>query len=241
MKHTEAAPPPRPPPDASRHGARRRLRRLAPPGSAAEPLAGPRGVRSPLAVLCGDQRTLPSARAGSNRRVIHGAPRHRHPRRRVIALRDGRGAHGDFPRHRRRGPRRPGGVRMVIPGGSRCLGQGSRCEVWHGMGRGPGRPFGPDPSRRRRARSSVVYWVSGPFPGPTPHPAGVPRLDGPTALRLAERSEPCPVMPQNPTMSVDGQPAVPCWTVQQITDLSSDVNRVPISGNTKFSQVDKET
>src|SRR5262249_2732788 len=96
---------------------------------------------------------------------------------------------------------------------------------WHGTERGPGRPFGPDPSRRRPARSSVVYWVSRPLPGPTPHPAGVPRLDRTPALRLAEQTESCSVMTQNPTLSEDGQPAVPCWTVQQTTDLSSDVNR----------------
>src|SRR5690606_17337432 len=52
----------------------------------------------------------------------------------------------------------------------------------HGNGKRARKPFGPDPSRRRRARSSVVYWASGPVPGPTPRPVGVPRLDGPTAL-----------------------------------------------------------
>src|SRR5699024_7076976 len=31
-------------------------------------------------------------------------------------------------------------------------------------------PFGPAPSRRRRARKTVVYWMFGPFPGPTPRP-----------------------------------------------------------------------
>ena len=39
----------------------------------------------------------------------------------------------------------------------------------------PEPPFGPAPSRRRRARKTVVYWMFGPFPGPTPRPVAVHR------------------------------------------------------------------
>lgn len=39
-----------------------------------------------------------------------------------------------------------------------------------GAGRGPGSPFGPVPSRRRRARITVVYWVPGPLLGSNPPP-----------------------------------------------------------------------
>jgi len=41
-------------------------------------------------------------------------------------------------------------------------------------------------------------------------------------------------MDADPTMSEDGQPVSPVLDWQQTTDLSSDVNRVRISGNTSF-------
>ena len=40
------------------------------------------------------------------------------------------------------------------------------------VGRGPGHPFGPEHVSSATSSHSVVYWVSGPFPGPTPRPAG---------------------------------------------------------------------
>ena len=41
-----------------------------------------------------------------------------------------------------------------------------------GHGRGPATPLGPESSHRRWERGSVFYWMSGPFPGPTPRPIG---------------------------------------------------------------------
>src|SRR5580704_6603180 len=40
------------------------------------------------------------------------------------------------------------------------------------QGRGPGHPFGPEFVPSATGSSSVVYWVPGPLPGPTPRPAG---------------------------------------------------------------------
>lgn len=75
-------------------------------------------------------------------------------------------------------------------------------------------------------------------PGSNPPPGwGAPtrRTDGPApgcvdgvTLRHGRRIRRCQ---RRPT----GQ--VPCWTAQQTTDSTSDVNRVPISRNIKFSQV----
>src|SRR5690606_7303606 len=60
-----------------------------------------------------------------------------------------------------------------------------------GTGKGPGLPFGPDPSRRRRARNPLSTGYPGPSRVQPPDPAGVPRLDGTPALRLAVLTE-CP-------------------------------------------------
>jgi hypothetical protein len=75
-------------------------------------------------------------------------------------------------------------------------------------------------------------------PGSNPPPGwGAPtrRTDGPApgcvdeaTLRHGRRIRRCQ---RRPT----GQ--VPCWTAQQTTDSTSDVNRVPISRNIKFPQV----
>src|ERR1700733_15966322 len=40
------------------------------------------------------------------------------------------------------------------------------------QGRGPGHPFGPEVLPSATGSPSVVYWVPGPLPGPTPRPAG---------------------------------------------------------------------
>jgi hypothetical protein len=77
----------------------------------------------------------------------------------------------------------------------------------HESGKRARKPFGPDPSRRRRARNSVVYWAPGPVPGPTPRPVGVPRLDGPTALHLAVWTKPRSVTDAGSGDVRDGQPA----------------------------------
>ncbi len=43
--------------------------------------------------------------------------------------------------------------------------------VSHVHGKGPGHPFGPEHVSSATSSHSVVYWVPGPFPGPTPRPA----------------------------------------------------------------------
>jgi hypothetical protein len=98
-------------------------------------------------------------------------------------------------------PRRAG---RVIP---RPTGPPGALTVAHESGKRARKPFGPDPSRRRRARNSVVYWAPGPVPGPTPRPVGVPRLDGPTALHLAVWTKPRSVTDAGSGDVRDGQPA----------------------------------
>jgi hypothetical protein len=49
---------------------------------------------------------------------------------------------------------------------------------------GPGSPFGPEFVPPETGSASVVYWVPGPFPGPTPRPAGSAE-QSPSPVRLA--------------------------------------------------------
>ena len=51
----------------------------------------------------------------------------------------------------------------------------------------PGSAFGPESVPLATGLVPVVYWVPGPFPGPTPRPAGYPRQalpDGPDLISL---------------------------------------------------------
>ncbi len=102
--------------------------------------------------------------------------------------------------------------RRFPPGGGRVIPRptgppGAHVGPAHESGKRARKPFGPDPSRRRRARNSVVYWAPGPVPGPTPRPVGVPRLDGPTALHLAVWTESHSVTDAGSDDVRDGQPA----------------------------------
>lgn len=112
----------------------------------------------------------------------------------------------------------------------------------HGRLRGkrPGTPFGPEPVSSAASSGTVVYWMPGPFPGPTPRPIGIP---GP-ALRPALRLVPAVEVRRYPHSGAapggtrpTGRSGVQCWTGRQPTGIHVDVNRRNCRGSRAFRQV----
>src|SRR6185437_17164792 len=78
----------------------------------------------------------------------------------------------------------------TIPGfvpGSPAAGQETGTGQETGKEKDPGSAFGPESVPLATGLVPVVYWVPGPFPGPTPRPAGHARQalpDGPDLISL---------------------------------------------------------
>src|SRR5690348_7406652 len=90
---------------------------------------------------------------------------------------------------------------------------------------GPGGAFGPDPSRRQRARYPLSTELPGPFPGPTPsQPGSAPARMIPRLVSGDWLSPPPPWRSTNAIVPADPADAPDAGLCQKLTVDLADVN-----------------